>query len=277
MTFTSPAKINWFLYVLNKREDGFHEILSPFQKISLYDSLRFELAEDVILTDRSQIKDNIILKTIDLIKKHGHNSQTGVHITLNKEIPVSAGLGGGSSDAAITLLNLNELWSLDISKDDLMSIAAEIGSDVPFFIGEGFSIIRGRGELIDPHPVEQTYDILLVNPGIRISTKWAYENNKEYFNIKNENTITEEFIRSYNRRDFDSMRSIMSNSLEAPVFKKYPEIKEIKDKLKRAGAELSLMTGSGSTVFGVFRDSVSATEAEKQFSGFWTRVVKTLS
>jgi 4-diphosphocytidyl-2-C-methyl-D-erythritol kinase len=277
MTVTSPAKINWFLYVLNKREDGFHEILSPFQKISLYDSLRFEPADDVLLTDESEITDNIILKTIDLLKEAGHNSQRGVHITLNKEIPVSAGLGGGSSDAAMTLMTLNKLWSLDISNDELMSVASEIGSDVPFFIGDGFSIIKGRGELIDPRSIEQAYDILLVNPGIKISTKWAYENNKEYFNLKNENTITEEFIRSYNRRDFDSMRNIMSNSLEAPVFKKYPEIKEIKAKLNRAGAELSLMSGSGSTVFGVFKDGVSATEAEKQFSGYWTRVVKTLS
>ncbi|MEE9523576.1 MAG: 4-(cytidine 5'-diphospho)-2-C-methyl-D-erythritol kinase [Thermodesulfovibrionales bacterium] len=277
MTVASPAKINWFLYVLNKREDGFHDILSPFQKISLYDSLRFEPADDVLLTDDSKITDNIILKAVDIMKKHLRDKKRGVHITINKEIPVSAGLGGGSSDAAMTLMTLNKLWSLDIGNDELMSVASEIGSDVPFFISDGFSIIKGRGEFIDPRNVEQTYDILLVNPGIKISTKWAYENNKDFMDINDENKIAEEFIRSYNNRDFDSMRNIMSNSLEAPVLKKYPEIKEIKANLKGAGAQLSLMSGSGSTVFGVFKDIGSATEAQKYFSEYWTRVVKTLS
>jgi 4-diphosphocytidyl-2-C-methyl-D-erythritol kinase len=277
MTVTSPAKINWFLYVLNKRDDGFHEILSPFQKISLYDSLEFEVADAIVMKDESGIHDNIIFKVLDVIKKYEYSNQKGVHITLHKEIPVSAGLGGGSGDAAITLKNLNELWSLDISNDDLMSMAAEIGSDVPFFMGDSFSVIKGRGDVIEPYRVQQTYDILLVNPGIAISTRWAYENIKDYYELKNMNEIIDAFIASYNLRDFESMRQIMFNSLEEPVLKKYPEIKEIKDSLQGAGAELTLMSGSGSTVFGVFKDSLSAKEAEKRFENCWTRVVKTLS
>lgn len=279
MTITSPAKINWFLHVLGKRDDGFHEIISPMQKISLYDTLTFEKSDGVAVTDDRAIPDNIIYKAVDVLCERRPLENRGVRITLKKTIPLSAGLGGGSSNAAATLTALNRLWNLGLTEEELVETAAGIGSDVPFFVNGDFALARGRGELLSPRGIEQSYDVLLINPGIEISSGWAYKNVERYVEIDNPDRIAEEFIDALDKRDFGLIHEHMFNSLESPVCKRYPVIKELKEDLRRHGARAALMSGSGSTVFGVFDDRPGALAAQERFTGkrLWTGVVRTLT
>ncbi len=276
MIYKSPAKINWFLHVLGKREDGFHEIVSPLHKVTLFDTIRFERSDNIVLNDKSKIDDNIILKAVTAVKKYCPGQELGVSIDLDKRIPVAAGLGGGSSDAATTIVALNELWTLGLSRKEMISIAGSIGSDVPFFIGEGFSIVKGRGEILRPQRIEQSYDLLLLNPGIEISSGWAYGNVDTYIDSIDEEKGVKEFIEGLNRKDFTILREYAFNSLEKPVFSRYPVLAELKRDLVAAGAELVLMSGSGSTVFGVFEREAYAMKAQQKFKRMWTAVVKTL-
>lgn len=269
----SAAKINWFLSVLGKREDGFHEIRSVMQKISLSDVLTFEEADRVELSANITITDNIILRTIGKLRQRKKRAEKGIRIVLRKVIPLAAGLGGGSSNAATVLVGLNKLWGLMLTHDELIGIAASLGSDVPFFLGGNCSSVSGRGEIISPCAVTREYDLLLVNPGIAISSAWAYQQTREY--AQRDEDMVAPFIDALNRRDFSFLDEHMVNSLETPVFQKYPVIREIKEALREQGARLSLMSGSGSTVFGVFDDEESARSARSYFEMFWTGVVKT--
>lgn len=276
MIVYSPAKINWFLYVLRKRDDGFHDIVSPVHKVTLCDSLFFDLSEGIHLFDEKIIDDNIVLKTVKVLQRYRPECKAGVSIKLNKNIPLAAGLGGGSSDAASTLIALNQLWALGLSRGEMIAIASEIGSDVPLFLGNSFSVISGRGEKLRSYEIDQQFDILLVNPGIKISAKWAYENTTYHFDTENYDIAVDTFLSAMGIRDYAVMREYMINNLEVAAFNKFPQIKEIKDKLKREGARVSLMSGSGSTVFGVFEETEEAEKVRINFNGIWTAVVKTL-
>ena len=214
MTVKTPAKINWFLHILDKRDDGFHNILSSMQKISLFDSLTFNTADGILLHDGSGIRENIILKTIDILKKYRPENVQGVHIELSKKIPVSAGLGGGSSDAAATISALNTMCEMNLSDQEHFNAASAAGSDVPFFLGGNFSFVKGRGEIIEGNDIKQSYDILLINPGIKISAGWAYGHNDKYARIDDWKGLTKVFINAINKRDFAVLSDLMVNSLE---------------------------------------------------------------
>jgi len=276
MTVRAPAKINWFLYVLGRRDDGFHDILSPVQKISLYDTLSFEPADRIEVRDGGGIDDNIIFRVVDVLRRFRPSLEAGMRIDIAKDIPLSGGLGGGSSDAAAALCALNRLWDIGLSDGEMEEAAAMVGSDVPFFLGGGFSVISGRGEIVRSYEMGQCYDLLLVNPGIRVSTAWAYRENRDCFSPGDADGIVEAFIRALEGRDFASLREMMFNSLERPVFSAYPSIAELKDDMKRAGAKAAMMSGSGATVFGVFEDRESALRAGERFRGLWHRVVQTI-
>jgi len=272
----APAKINWFLYVLNRRGDGYHNILSAMQKISLYDSLEIRSASVFQIEGDTHFEDNIMIKAADALKNYCGIRGKGMNIKYKKGIPVSAGLGGGSSDAAAVIASLNDLWGLSLRQEELLSLAGQIGSDVPFFLDGNFSIVEGRGELLARYSMEQSYDLLLVNPAIPISSGWAYKVNHEFMTVSNKDELITQAVSALQGRDYSVMAELMKNSLEGQVFEKYPIIGKIKQKMIEYDAVMSLMSGSGSTVFGVFPDRGSATEAQKRFGEYWTAVVRTL-
>ena len=171
MNLKAYAKINLSLDVLDKREDGFHNLNSVMQQIDLYDELTFEENEDIIV--QSQFKDDIILKTIMKLKEL-FKLENGVKVLVQKNIPIAAGFGSASANAAATLIALNELWNLNLDLDELIKIGAEIGADVPFCLRGGCCFVSGKGEMVEKINANEM-ELILVNPGYEVSTKEAYE------------------------------------------------------------------------------------------------------
>ena len=273
----APGKINWFLSVLNRREDGYHNIRSLMQCVDLYDTLLFEEADELEVISDIQglhIGQNLVYRAA-MIMKCRIRERKGARITLRKEIPLASGMGGGSSDAAYALMGLNRLWELNLKRETLMEMGAEIGSDVPFFIGNFCSIVEGRGEVITPVTCAPSLTLLLVNPGIPVSAAWAYQALRP--GLTKKSVDIKLFCQTLDRKDFDVLRPMMINDLEEAVISAYPEIGRIKNRLRDVGAEASAMSGSGSTVFGVFRSSKEAMHAAKSFGPYWHRVVSPLS
>jgi 4-diphosphocytidyl-2-C-methyl-D-erythritol kinase len=320
LTLKAPAKINWFLKVLGLRDDGFHEIQSLIQKVTLYDILTFEPAEDLVLTtsqDTGSVppEQNLVYKTAMLLKEKC-GVANGAHIHLEKIIPMASGLGGGSSDAAAALTGLNKLWRLNLSQEKLHDFAGQLGSDVPVFLYSSPAFVEGRGEKITPIKTSVQFDILIVKPDVSVSTAWAYgQLRKSYelrvmsYELKNKNTThipesnserslrgltnkTEKvdnskfFIRMLGRakssiagrRDLlSSIKDSFLNDFEAAVTGHFSVIADIKNRLLQAGAIVSLMSGSGSAVFGVFASEKDASKAAAAITDFWTAVVKTVN
>ncbi len=265
MTLNSPAKINFGLNVISKRPDGYHDIETIFYPISLHDeiivknsgSFQFKCNIDTLTSG----KDNLIIKAVNLLKEY-LRQDFQLDIVLKKNIPIGAGLGGGSSNAASILLALNELFQLKLSYEELFNIATKIGSDVLFFLDPKPKFAEGKGDILQQINFKINYPILIVNPGIHVSTPWAYSKIIPQKPKRNLNTIIENGF-----DDFSKLNGIIINDFEEVVFNKFPEIGRIKEELFKSGAEFSLMTGSGSTLFGIFPDLKKAKEAEKNFSG----------
>lgn len=270
----APAKINWFLLVLGKREDGFHNIMSLMQCIRLYDDLIFEHADTIELESDLTIpvKDNLVYKAASLLK-HYTSYRKGIKIIVKKSIPIGAGLGGGSSDAAYTLSGLNMLWGLGLNNRDLSSIGAEIGSDVPFFLNSPVAIVEGRGERVSPLKIDSSIDILLVNPFISISSAWAYAHVKE---LTKKTVDIKLFCRAIEKKDFASLVTMLKNDLERGVREKYPVVDKIKKSMLENGAVISVMSGSGPTVFGIFESKDTAKKAARAMKPHWCRLVETI-
>jgi len=276
----APAKINWFLEILGKRGDGYHEIVSLMQCVALYDSLTLEHAEEIeVLTDTNIPLDvNLVYRAAMLLKEKTLTS-SGARITLKKEIPLAAGLGGGSSDAASTLIGLNSLWDLNLTQKELGVIGQGLGSDVPFFFHGPVAIVEGRGDVISPAKLGSSCTLVLAKPPISVSSGWAYGQT----DIMGQNVLTKNdnfikiFCRALEEGDFSLLAGMQKNSLEAPVVKRYPIIGEIKRGLEEKGAVFSSMSGSGPTVFGVFNSEGEAVKAAEYLSSQWCRVVRTIT
>jgi len=260
----SFAKLNLFLKILGKRIDGYHNIYTFFQKVDIYDILIIGISDSyqtnisIETSDKNLPVDhnNLIYKASEIFLNQT-SLKKNIFINLIKNIPVGAGLGGGSSNAASTLLALNELTDYPLSHDVLLDLGKKIGSDVPFFIKNSIACIgKGRGEILNETKPFKGY-FVLVYPGFEISTKWVYEN------LNLTNNIKRDIFISFNGEEW-------VNDLEIPVIKKYPLISLIKKKLLDFGAVRSLMTGSGSTVFGFFDKEENAFRAltllNKEFS-----------
>lgn len=295
LTFNAPAKINWFLNVRGLRKDGFHEIRSLIQKVSLFDTLTFRASDTLVLRTEAPIpqNENLVYKAAACLRRK-YSVEKGAEIALNKRIPSGAGLGGGSSDAAITLLALNKLWSLELSIHDLCRAGEEIGSDVPFFLYDSLCYVEGRGEKLSRLTARRPLALLLVKPAFAVSTKWVYNNimSPEYTRTRNESDPPEltknhlndnnikHFIRSIkeaNLSDIAQSSRSVSNDLESVTLKSFPIVGEIKEHLIRQGALFSRMSGSGPTVFGVFASYQEAINASKMLDAFWTAPVLTLT
>jgi 4-diphosphocytidyl-2-C-methyl-D-erythritol kinase len=277
LTLKAPAKINWFLNILGKRSDGYHEIQSLMQKVTLYDQLTFDLSDNLILETGAPIpsEQNLIYKAAMLLKNR-YGIDRGAVIYLEKKIPMGAGLGGGSSDAAAALLGLNKLWSLGLSTEELCRAAEELGSDVPFFLYGPLSYAYGRGEKLEPLSAQKPLSIVLVKPLFDVSTAWVYKNFAMLTKKDGKVNNIRHFIRNIERAELSGITGHISNDLESVTINSYPVIAEIKERLCYQGAVFALMSGSGSTVFGVFESLKRAEEASTSFDEFWTAVVETI-
>ena len=256
----SYAKINLGLYVLGKRSDGYHDIWTIFQELDFHDTLFFQKSSEPlqITTTNPSLsvgKDNLVYRAVQLLQSRTGCSQH-VRIHLEKQIPLGSGLGGGSSNAAATLRGVNQLFDLNLSLDDLALLGAELGSDVPFFVYGGTAVATGRGENIQPRPSFPPFWVALIYPGFGVSSGWAYKN----LNLKltNSEGIIRVLPQLHNIVITGEQCTPLLNMLEEPVIKKYPIIRSIKTRLMRYGADWALMSGSGSTVFGIFRDKMTA-------------------
>ncbi|MDR1511276.1 MAG: 4-(cytidine 5'-diphospho)-2-C-methyl-D-erythritol kinase [Endomicrobium sp.] len=261
----APAKINFFLEVKNKRTDGYHNLKSVMQTVSLYDELFFELTDSEILLECKNEhlptnKENIVYKVAQIVKNH-YDINEGVRIHLKKKIPIKAGLGGGSSDAASTFKALVKLWNIKTSKDKLEKIAVKLGADIPFFFTAGTALCEGVGEIITPLKNVKKLNIVLVNPGFGLSSKDVYKKIK--FPLTNQVEINR-IISSINNGSFDSKKAFnyCFNRLEEFVLPNYPGIARIKNVLNGIGC-VSLMTGSGTTVFGIYDNSEEVKTTER--------------
>jgi 4-diphosphocytidyl-2-C-methyl-D-erythritol kinase len=259
------AKINLGLQIVGKRSDGFHNIETVFHRINLYDEITLGAYETISLSVNSpaipQDKENLCWKAAELLQQEFQTKQ-GAHIRINKNIPVGAGLGGGSSDAAAVLQTLPKLWNKNAEQSLLHTLAIRIGSDVPFFLGHQSAYAEGRGEKLSYLHVELPYWIVVVNPGIHVSTAWAY------------NTVFRKRNGIFpHRTTLKNMCSLppaqwlpaITNDFEEIVFEAYPEIGKIKTKLLALKAVSALLSGSGSSVFGFFEDEADVAHAVKIF------------
>lgn len=264
MEVKSIAKINIGLRIISKREDGFHNLQTLFFPISsLYDSLIFDKSDRLGFSSNiAELNNdsNLILKAVKLIEDKC-NIQINVKITLNKKIPIGAGLGGGSSNAAITLLSINKLYKIGLSNNELMNYALLLGSDVPLFLSPMPAIGTLRGELLQPVKFNLDKYILLVNQGIHISTKEAFENLKSF-----STDLTDyQCILKDDKIDFSNLEGIIINDFENFVFAKYKGVAGIKKIMLENKALFSQMSGTGSTVYGIFETLHDAKHAAGLF------------
>ena len=250
MILFPSAKINLGLNVINKRHDGFHEIETCMVPIPLYDVLeikvqkKFQFIQTGIKFSSHQ-EDNLCVKAYNLLKKK-HDIDP-VYIHLHKKIPVGAGLGGGSSDSAYTLKALNDLFELNISSDELKRISNELGSDCPFFIDSTPKYCTGRGEIMQNSNIDLSdFYIKLIYPSIHISTKKAYSLIKNYASLQS--------FHDLDKISVSEWRTQLKNSFEEPLFNENIELKKIKENLYNEGAKYASMSGSGSTIYGLFEE-----------------------
>lgn len=262
-TGRAAAKINLAIDVLRKRPDGYHDVSMIMQSVALYDTITVRsLKGDIKVTSNSDKipadKTNIVYKAAEYLKIK-YNVKEGVHINIDKSIPVAAGLAGGSADAALTLKLLNKAWDLRLSKNELLEAGKKLGSDVPFCLQGGTALAEGLGEKLTALQGIPDCLILLAKPPVSISTKEVYEGLK-LEEIKQRPDI-KDMIRCINANDLEGIAANMCNVLETVTIKKCPQIQEIKEKLVEYGALGSMMSGSGPTVFGIFKDNASAYNA----------------
>lgn len=257
----SPAKVNLVLKVLRRREDGYHDIASLMQKVSLADDMEFAPRKEGIAlacpgSDLPTGEGNLVVRAARALFAEA-GFEGGAEITLRKRIPTAAGLGGGSSNAATTLMVLNEMFRFGFDRDRLIRIGARIGADVPFFIYGSSAWAFGIGEILEPAVTPPNMWLVLVNPGFEVPTKWVYQS----LNLP----LTKTAIQ-YSIPPFSGVRelaAVLSNDLEAVTVERYPLLGELKGFLLGQGALGSLMSGSGPTVFGLFEREADAVRAER--------------
>lgn len=267
LTIPSYAKINLALYVNNRRPDGFHDIETVFQSISLADSLVIRDSPAMKVTcdnpDVPSGPDNLAYKAAVMVKK-AFGVEKNVHIHILKRIPMGAGLAGGSSNAAAAVRGLVRFWGIKEDKGKIDRILKRLGSDVPFCYRGGACLGRGRGERLKPLPPFPRRHVVLVNPGIHVATPWAYQSLKRSLTHgKKIANLTKRYAELLKKRL--TLREFLHNDFEGTVLKKHPEIKRIKAGLGRFAPEGVLMSGSGSTVYALFGSPGAAAPAARHF------------
>ncbi len=283
---TSGCKVNLLLNILGRRADGFHELETVMQPLPLYDRLKFKLTGTnlVLECDHSELPTdsrNLVYRAAKLF--FATTSITGgVRISLNKNIPLAAGLGGGSANAAVTLAGLNELFGFPLSAGQISPLAASLGSDVPFFLQDEPALATGRGEKIEScqsFPALRGSTIILVHPGFGVSTAWAYNQLAKFpEHLNGKPGRARRLIDALQKTDPSAAAALFYNSLEAPVLDKYPLLKLLQGFFRSQGVMATLMSGSGSTTFAIVREGAKAQSMLKRLredfgNKFWTAAV----
>lgn len=260
------AKINIGLDVTGIREDGYHEVAMIMQTVNLFDKLTITKTKDSSVTMSTNLKflpvndDNLCIKAAKLLLEE-FNVPTGVHIELEKHIPVAAGMAGGSTDAAAVLFGVNQLYKLKLSRQDLMERGVKIGADVPYCIMRGTALAEGIGEVLTPLPPMIKCPVLIAKPGISVSTKDVYTSLDACFDTVKHPDINQ-LIEDIKVQDLEALCSHMGNVLEEVTIPMHPVIADIKAHMLEHGAVGAMMSGSGPTVFGFFKDNKTAKAAK---------------
>jgi 4-diphosphocytidyl-2-C-methyl-D-erythritol kinase len=271
----APAKINLSLDVLRKREDGYHEVEMVMTMIDLSDRLELtELDRDaIVFTSPSGYipldEKNLAYQAAKLLKARCGVAQ-GVHIHLDKHIPVAAGLAGGSSDAAAVLRGLNRMWNLNLPMRELVRLAGELGSDVPFCVTGGTALATGRGEVLRPLPAPPQCWVVLAKPPVNVSTADVYQRLR--LDRVRHRPDTPGVVEGLERKDLMRICRSLGNVLESVTFNLHPEVERIKRLMLRLGADGALMSGSGPTVFGLVAKESKAARIYNGLRGFCKEV-----
>lgn len=278
MRLFPPAKINLFLKITGKRPNGYHEIQSLFAFTDLCDVLEVEKSEKFSLKIDGDFatfvdeKDNLLTRILQFFEKN-FGINRNLRIKLTKNIPIGAGLGGGSSDAAFFMMALNEIFDLELKKEELQQISVNFGSDIAFFFEKNAKIVTGCGEIIENYDKNFNFDAILIHPGIFTSTKEVYDEFNGNFSEKID-------INQLKNTKIDDLLQI-SNDLTNSATKITPEIAEILSELQNSGAKYTKMSGSGSACFGIFEDKEKLNktyeEFHKKFPQFFIRKIYILS
>lgn len=263
----TPAKVNLALEVLRKRPDGYHELSTVLQAVDLCDRLTVETADTITLetsepglpTDER----NLVVRAARMLRDAA-GVDRGARIRLEKRIPLAAGLGGGSSDAAATLWGLNRLWGLRWKRERLAELAVELGMDVPFFLGKGRALGTGRGEVLRPLPSTGGYALVLVNPGVPLSTQEVYGRVPPGWHAEPEGT--KRVVEALRTRNAAKLAAALTNHLERWAEPAMPVIGRMKAALRAAGTLGAVMSGSGPTVFGMARSLDQAQQIQRRVS-----------
>ena len=269
LTRNAYAKVNLALDVLRRREDGYHDVCMIMQNLSLYDTLTFTMEEaDALAITLSCDKEfvpcderNLIYKAIVLMGETYHLTGN-IHVELVKRIPVEAGMAGGSTDCAAAFHAMRELYGLDVSDQELMKLGVKLGADVPYCIMAKTALSEGIGEVLtEVAPLPDCY-VVVAKPTISVSTKMVYEN--LHANELQHHPDVAGMIEALKQGDLSGVASRMENVLETVTTKLYPQIEEIKQTMKESGAENAIMSGSGPTVFGLYREKAIAEQAAEK-------------
>lgn len=264
VTVHTPAKINLVLRILDRRADGYHNLWSLMETVGLQDEIVLRtnpvpgrillLCNDASLrTDHTNL---VYRAAAEVLRRSG--AAVGLEIALTKRIPMGAGLGGGSSDAAATILGLDRLLNLDWSPLDMAEIGQMLGSDVPFFFFAPSAMVTGRGEAVTPVEITGSRWVVLINPGFSVETGWAYQELATSRCTVRPLSDTHRELNRESRFSWDQILETAENDFETPVFKAHPKLQTIKHALLDRGAEAALLSGSGATVFGIYRDEDDA-------------------
>lgn len=281
--YKAPAKVNLTLKVTGRRADGYHELCSVFQKISLCDRLSIEAAETggiEIASDKAGIPldgSNLAVRAATALGRAADVS-AGARIIIEKNIPVAAGLGGGSSDAATALMALNEMWGCGLSSEELARVALEVGADVPFFLGGPASLAQGVGERLTSLAPQREVDLLLVNPGFPIRAADAYKNSRFDFDPAGD---IAGIIADIESGEPERVAGRVGNDLEPWALETFAQLRELKNRMENADPPplKVAMSGSGPTMFAVYQDADACQRAEKDLSGKYpfVKVANTLN
>jgi 4-diphosphocytidyl-2-C-methyl-D-erythritol kinase len=267
----APAKVNLVLRILDRRTDGFHNLWSLMQTVSLEDEvvirINREHADIRLQCDAPSLSadhTNLVYRAAEAVLRRCER-RIGVEIVLAKRIPMGAGLGGGSSDAAATIVGLDRVLNLGWSAVDMAHVGQALGSDVPFFFFAPSAVVTGRGEQVHPVRITGNRWVVLVNPGFSVETMWAYQElSSSRTQVRPLSDIHAALGRE-SRVSWEQVLQVAENDFEAPVFGVHPSLQAIKQALMAQGAEAALLSGSGATVFGIFRDEREARQAQAHF------------
>lgn len=263
------GKINLGLDVLKKREDGYHQVRMIMQTVGLYDKIDIYLKETPGISVETNLfylpvnENNLVYKAASLLMEEFHITH-GVSLHLKKFIPVSAGMAGGSSDAAAVLFGVNKMFQLGLSREELMERGVKIGADVPYCIMRGTALSEGIGEVITPLKAMPQCQVLIAKPGISVSTRLVYEHLDAAKLKRQDHPDIDGMMKAIDDQDIYQVAKRLGNVLEAVTIPEYPVIARIKDKMKDLGAVNSLMSGSGPTVFGIFTNPKAAQSAYEE-------------